>query len=163
MNKGIDLTITPIRPRTKESTKEMEGYLSEINDTLYFFRNLYINDKAKKYILKELERVGNKLKTLMFTRDSSQLVRRQEILGDMRLIYQNLKGYVVNDFADEETLPEIEKMNAYYTAMFLKDKRENNLTVDKQLEWLKHINRFNEFYPNVKLTYQKLDDYVNTL
>ena len=153
MKKGIDYQVTPIKPSSKYSNKEMDDLLFDINEVLYFFRNLYINEKARDYLLKKIESTGKKLQQVTITVGDAKLQRRQEILGDLRIIYNSIKKATFNQVVDDDLLPEVEKMNGYICAMVLKDKRENQLTVDKRLEWLKHINRFSRFYPvleNVK-------------
>lgn len=147
MKTGIELNITPIKPSTKYSNKEMDKLLSDINEKLYYFRNRFINKRVKEYLLKEIEITGKKLKNIPITVENKQLTRRQEILGELRKIYQNLKSLVISDIVEEENLPETEKSNKFMVALYLKDKRENNLTTDKMLDWLKQIHIFSNFYP----------------
>lgn len=162
LKKGIDLNITPIKPTTKETNKELEDLLYKVNEDLYFFRNLFINQKAKDYLLGRVEYIGKQLKAVTITRESKQLVRRNYILGELRDIYQNLKSYHPVEVTITEVDPDIERMNKYMTGLYLKDKRENKLSVNSKLEWIKKLKQYSTFYKvteNLRTVQEELLDF----
>lgn len=135
-----DYEIKPITGIKKhQSNKEIEQYLTLINNELYFFANLPVNYDSKEFLKSQITDIGQKLKTLAITRESQQLDRRNEILNKLRTIYSNLTT------CSSSSQNDIIKSNKYLVALYLKDKKEG--MDDKQkLNWIYKIKHFARFY-----------------
>lgn len=137
MELGKNLNIFPVRLENKYSIKEIDEILEEVNDTLYFFANKYINDKAKDYIKSKLATLGEKLHNVPTNGDRT--ARKKELLDKMRDIYRGLNRYT------PETNPaQIENMCKYILAYYLKRKAE--LTDEDKFKYLRDNKLFCDIY-----------------
>lgn len=146
MKRGSEIGITPIKGiNVRNSCKEIEEILYDINDKLYFFSTLYISNKVKNYILEEIEKAGNKLKNLSLPLASKSIEKKKEIINKLRESYVKIREY--NDYDSiKDNMSKEEKMSAYFVARFIKDKNEGLLTVEKRLKWIKDIKFYSNFY-----------------
>ena len=62
--KGIDIGVEPIKLENHYSNQQIDIILYDINDILYFFRNLYLNWDARKMIQDKLTVSADKLKQI---------------------------------------------------------------------------------------------------
>ena len=138
---GKDYGITPIKLENKYSTKEMDEILKDINDVLYFFSYLFIGKSAREYILNKLEDAGKKLNN--YSPPIPKAQRKKELLEKLRELYRNVKKILPYDSPNFNNL-EL-KMSGFLVAKFVKQKQQG-LTVDDKLYWLKTINTFSQVY-----------------
>ena len=134
-----ELEIQPIKLESKFGTKEMSTFYKEMNNLLYFFSTLYISPKSKDYLMKEVEKTGKAINKL--TVPSSKIKYRDELLSKLRTIYQRLKYFTPEDM-DNITF---DKQSKFVLAKFLKQKRENGLSIEDKMKWLEN----NLIYTNI--------------
>lgn len=146
--KGVEVGVEPIKPKNHIANQEMNFILYEINDYLYFFRNLYLNWDVRKMIQDKLTISADKLKQISFPLAKAKELnaRRDEILDKMRVIYQNLKKVSVANDANWDNI--VESMGKFRLSMFLKQKKEsiNGLTPETKHKWLEDNLLFTKAY-----------------
>ncbi len=143
--------VTPIKGlKVHFTTKEMEDLLFKINDILYIFSNLPVIAQSRTFLKDKITETGKALKNLSFTVGDYKIDRKNEILNRLRELYENIEHTVSFGFNTDAYQASVVKANSYMTALFLKDKKEGNLTVEKQLDWIRKIKIFSEVYPVCK-------------
>lgn len=141
---GKDIGISPIHLKEKYSNKEIDQVLYNINDVLYFFNTLYINSKARQYIMDKLVEYGNDLNNINnFTVGDKKIERKKELLKKMRELYSSLKSNYI--FDDEYFNNLVEKMGKYRLSRFIKDK-QNGLTDEQIWKYIRENKIFYEVY-----------------
>lgn len=115
MELGKTVGISPIRLDNKYSIKEIDEILYDINDTLYFFCNKYINKKAKDYIKEKVTVLGKKLNNVATNGDRTK--RKAELLDKMRNVYSALSKY-----APDDNPQQVANMCKFILAMYIKNK-----------------------------------------
>ena len=157
MKQGKEVDIKPLSGFvSKGSNKELDKIVHDINDKLYFFSTLYINNKVRDYLLKEIEDAGNKTKNVNVPRDSKQAERKAELITKLRDAYTGIRKYFDDD-SIETNIEQEKKMSSYLVAKYLKDKKETEMSVDQKLEWIKNIKMFRDFYP-ISLSLQNVQN-----
>lgn len=142
MKRLKDLNILVIKPETKYSNKTIDAILEKINDILYFFCFLFINNKAKQYMLLQFVELGQELSNVDVQRaNDGQSKRKMEILNTLRSYYTTLKGYCPDDDANTIT-----KMNQFLVSQFLKQKKDSKKDEQFYFEWLHKTKKFSQFY-----------------
>lgn len=130
---GKDIGISPIHLKEKYSNKEIDQVLYNINDVLYFFNTLYINSKARQYIMDKLIEYGNDLNNINnFTVGDKKIDRKKELLSKMRELYSSLKSNII--FDDEYFSNLVEKMGKYRLSRFIKDKESGKVDEWKYIQ-----------------------------
>lgn len=146
--KGIDIGVEPIKLENHHSNQQIDIILYDINDILYFFRNLYLNWDARKMIQDKLTVSADKLKQISFPLAKSKELnaRRNEILEKMRAIYQNLKKVSVASDANWDNI--VENMGKFKLSQFIKQKKDaiNGLTPVSKHKWLEDNLLFTKVY-----------------
>lgn len=119
---GIDLGLKSVRPEHHQQKEEkVENVLREINDVIYFWSYRYLNCKARDYVLKQFEALGNKLKEV------EQTDRVNDILQQLRANYKVLRGY----YPEKDGVPQKESAEIYQkvinreVARYIKTKEEH--------------------------------------
>lgn len=139
-----DWNIKPIANLSNKNTnKEIEDILYNVNDKLYFFNNLYINSKARMYLLKLFEDSAAKLNKLSFTRDSKQIDRKNEIVDRLRELYKIVSS--VPTFDDEYFHELVTLMGNFKMALFIKEKNAG-LTEESIYKWIRYNKLFYDIY-----------------
>ena len=142
MKRLFDLKISVIKPETKYSNKNIDAILEKINDSLYFFCFLFINNKAKNYMLLQFAELGKELSNVPIQRaNDGQSKRQNEILNTLRSYYTTLKGYCPDDDANTIT-----KMNQFLVSQFVREKKECAKDERFYYEWLLKTKKFSQFY-----------------
>lgn len=138
--------VSPItKLKSHYTTSEMDALLYDINDLLYFLKNLYVTPQSRVYLRDKITETGQQLKQLSFTRDDKKIERRNEILERLRELYVKVNATVYLPTYQYQEV--VEKMNKYLTALYLKDKKENLLTEKKRLDWIRKLKVFANIYP----------------
>ena len=141
--------VTPIKGlKVHFTTKEMDELLYKINDILFIFSNLPIIPQSRVYLREKIIETGKELKKLSFTFGDYKIDRKNEILTRLRELYDRVEQSVI--LGTDEYQIYVAKANSYLTAVYLKDKKEGNLTVEKQLDWIRKIKIFSTVYPVCK-------------
>ncbi|MBQ3414501.1 MAG: hypothetical protein IJH39_03970, partial [Clostridia bacterium] len=141
--KWVDREVGPItKLKTHYTTTEMDGILYEINDILYFLKNLYVTPQSRVFLRDRITEAGKQLKQLSFTREDKKAERRDEIVERLRELYTKANATVHLPTVEYQEV--VEKMNKYLTALYLKDKNEGNLTEKKRLDWIRRLKLFAE-------------------
>lgn len=138
-----EYAISPIKGLKEKYTNSiLEDLLYEINDELYFFANLPVNNISRIYLLERVNDIGSKIKDLSVTFNGESVgnKRREEILFRLREMYK-----ILNTPFIEPTEELIEKMCKYQSALYLKEKKIG-LTAKDALDWLYKIFRLSKFY-----------------
>lgn len=139
-----DLGILPIKLENKNGNKEIDNILHKANDLLYFFNLLYLNETAKSYIQSQIKILGTELKNISMSQKSSS--RKEELRTKLLDIYQKLNSYNPPSDNDINVVGIVEKMNRMQVAMYLKQKKESNMTDEDKFEWLRKIQMFSKAY-----------------
>lgn len=146
--KGIDIGVEPIKLENHYSNQDIDIILYDINDMLYFFRNLYLNWDVRKMIEAELIVSADKLKRLNFPLAKSKELNamRNEILEKMRTIYQNLKKVAFANDANWNNI--VENMGKFKLSQFIKSKKDSicGLTPSSKHKWLEDNLLFTKAY-----------------
>ena len=154
--KWKDIEVRPISNlKEKCSSKELDEILYRINDILYFITNFYVTDESKEFLKKELVKAGTAIKKLSFTREDKKILRKNEILERLRKMYSNVECSY-NPFLTETHM---KKMCDYLTALFLKEKKNDELTEERKIEWIKRIKMFSKCY----VVYKNVEGVQNEL
>ena len=141
-----DLGINPIKLDSKYGNKEIDNILHKANDLLYFFNLLYITDTAKSYILAQIKILGTELNNISMSLAQKSSSRKEELRTKLLDIYQKLNSYNPPSDNDINVVGTVEKMNRMQVAMYLKQKKESNMTDDDRFEWLRKIKMFSNAY-----------------
>lgn len=136
--KGCEIGVEPIKMENHYSNQDIDIILYDINDMLYYFRNLYLNWDVRKLIEAKLIVSADKLKRLNFPMAKSNELnaRRNEILEKMRVIYKNLS--VVGYTNDINWCEIVRNMGKYKLGQFIKSKKDSicGLTPSSKHKWL---------------------------
>lgn len=150
IEKWSDRQVEPIKGlKVHYTTKEMDDILYRINDILYLFKNLPVLPEARTFLKEKITEAGTELKKLSFTLYDKKIERKNEILSRLRDLYSKVNESSFYPSADEYKQI-VDKTNKYLTALYIKDKKEDNLTEDKQIEWIKKLKLFASVYPACK-------------
>ena len=150
IEKWSDRQVEPIKGlKVHYSTKEMDDILYRINDILYLFKNLPVLPEARTFLKEKITEAGTELKKLSFTLYDKKIERKNEILSRLRDLYSKVNESSFYPSTDEYQKI-VDKTNKYLTALYIKDKKEDNLTEDKQIEWIKKLKLFASVYPACK-------------
>lgn len=146
--KGVQIGVEPIKLENHYSNQEMDFILFDINEYLYFFRNLYLNWDVRKMIADKLTVSADRLKQLNFPLAKSKELnaRRNEILDKMRAIYKNLSKVEVGNDANWDNI--VQNMGKFRLSQFIKQKKEsiNGLTPVSKHKWLEDNLLFTKAY-----------------
>lgn len=119
---GKELGLTAVRPEHHQQKEEkVESILMEINDVIYFWSYRYLNCKARDYVLKQFEVMGNKMK------DAEQTERVSDILQQLRKNYKILRSYS----PEKDGVPNKDSLEVYtktvnrQVALYVKAKEEH--------------------------------------
>lgn len=139
-----DWNIKPIANlKNKNTNKEIEEILYDINDKLYFFNNLYINSKGRMYLLNLFKDSADKLNKLSFTRESKQIDRKNEILDRLRELYKTVSN--IPSYDDEYFNKLVQNMGKFKMALFIKEKNAG-LTEENIFKWIRYNKLFYDIY-----------------
>ena len=137
MELGKEIGVSPLKLTNKNSLKEIDETLYQVNDILFFFNNKYINKKAKDYIKENVTLLGKKLNNIPTNGDKSQ--RKAELLDKMRNVYSKLSTYIPDDNEQQ-----IANMCKFQLAMFIKNKE--TMTEEDRFKLLKDNVLFTRIY-----------------
>lgn len=142
-NFGKTIGVEPITNlKNKYSNYGIDKALYDINDTLYFFKNLYITSKAKKYLMEKITAVATELNNLEL--EEKKKARRNEIVDRLREIY---KGVSKQPNMDDERFPKlVGDMGKFRLAIFLKDKENDRLNKNLTIKYLYENLLFTQIY-----------------
>ena len=141
-----DLGILPIKLENKNDNKDIDSILHKANDLLYFFNLLYITETAKAYIQSQIKVLGTDLKNVSMSISQKSSSRKEELRTKLLDIYQKLNSYYPPSDNDINVVGIVEKMNRMQVAMYLKQKKETNMTDEDKFEWLRKIQMFSKAY-----------------
>ena len=132
---GKDYGIEPITGlKNHISNNEIDKVLYEINDMLYFFKNLYINSAARSYILSELTAKAKRLKEIELKPEAPQHKLIEELLEKLRTLYRNTEQ--IPDKDDEYFNKLVNNMGKFRLAFYLKTKESGKLTKELTIKYL---------------------------
>ena len=141
-----DLGINPIKLENNNGNKDIDNILHKANDFIYLFNLLYITDTAKSYIQSQIKVLGTELNGISMSMAQKSSSRKDELRTKLLDIYQKLNSYNPPSDNDINVVGIVEKMNRMQVAMYLKQKKESNMTDDDRFEWLRKIKMFSNAY-----------------